>query len=148
MPITYDIQTADFDSVLGRSADSDNATPLTVVLRVALTPANPHGGAGSRAPSCARRATRRRVTIGSDWVEDINGRVFRIQPWGSTAFDQFKARFKRQAEHIWNDWIYILLPDPDGPHALSQQDYRALQNRTLIGHKTPYLRCQLACGPT
>ncbi len=144
MAITPNLRTPDFDSELDNTADSDNATPLTVVLRVALTPENPHGGQESRAPSCSRQPAGSRVTVGSDWAEDLHGRVFRVLQWAQPAFDQFKARFKREVEQIWNNWIFILFPDPNNRHqALNPNDYRAMQNPSLIGRKTPFLRCVL-----
>ncbi|MCH2201847.1 MAG: hypothetical protein MK102_07745 [Fuerstiella sp.] len=144
MPITLNLHTPDFDSELGNSADSDNATPLTVVLKVALIPENPHGGEPSRPPSCTDRPTNNRISIGTDWANDLHGRVFRINQWGSSAFQHFRTRFKREVEQAWNKRIFILFPDQTNRNqALNPTDYRSLQNLSLIGRKPPFLRCRL-----
>ena len=136
--------TPDFDSELGNSADEDNATPLTVILRIAFRAAEPLGGTETRPTSCGIQTASRKVSIGSDWAEDLNGRVFRIVNWPSGALTTFAAQFRSQVENLWNNRFFLKFPNPNDPaQAMNQADFDALQAPALIGRKTPFLRCLL-----
>ncbi len=136
--------TPDFDSELGNSADADNATTLTVILRIAFRAAEPMGGSETRPTSCRIQTATRRVSIGSDWAEDLNGRVFRIISWPSGALTAFAAQFRSQVETVWNNRFFLKFPNQDDQaQAMNQADFESLQAPALIGRKTPFLRCQL-----
>lgn len=148
MPIKRLHNTPDYDAILGGRADAENATELTVHLRVAFIAEDPVDGGDSAAPSCQRSSRGQKMEIGGDWVRDIHGRVFRIEPWERRSFEAFTQQFKQDVEAIWNERIFVRFPDPrDRRNALPRLDYVAFQNPGVGGTKEPFLRCRLRVEP-
>lgn len=122
MPIQYSVTTPDFDSELGRTADHENATVLTVILELLFD----------------------QIEVTSGVAKDSTGKMFRVRPWTDVEFRAYLRQFKDTSEEAWNDKIYILFPNPqNAAEAIPTADYRALQNPALLGKKPPFLKCQL-----
>ena len=121
MTIVHDVSTPDFDSALCAVPDpADNATALTVTLRLAFT------------------------AIDAQIARDLSGKVFKARPWTDGEVRQYIADFRAAAESQWTDRIYILLPDPAKPlEALPKADYLRFLHPALGSRKQPYLRCGL-----
>jgi hypothetical protein len=121
--IQYSIKTRDYDSEFGSKADGENATSLTVILKLLFN----------------------QVESASGFAKDSTNRRFRVLPWTEVAFEEYLRTFKKTSEEAWSDKIYILFPDPrNAAEAMNASDYRALQNPALIGKKPPFLKCRLS----
>jgi hypothetical protein len=127
LTIHYSLTSPDYDSDLGSTADADNGTPLTIVLRIGFQTADP--------------------VPGKNTVKDSTGRSFRIRPWTDAEVLAYLKTFKESVESLWHERFYIWFPDPKKPaEALARADYEALQNPRLLGKKPPFLKCRLKIG--
>lgn len=108
-----------FDSELGPPRRQDNASDLTLVVKLHLRRIDPPHGQRVR-----------RV-----W---INGRRHRTIAWDDAYWRSYQARFARMCEMIWNDNLYLT------PPGLPADVHRALVFQgTGASPKPPYVRCQL-----
>jgi len=125
MAIHYSLKSSAFDCHLSNSPDRENASTLTIILRIAFVMLEPSGNAK---------------------IRDHQNRPFSIIPWTQTDFAHYVAKFKKSVEETWNDKIFILLPDPQDPKvALPKADYQAFQHRDkrVRDKYPPFIRCEL-----
>ena len=120
MPVTYSIKTAAFDSELGAQPDpKDNATTLTVVLRLEVT------------------------AIDARTAQDLDGKIFRAKAWSDGEVRQYLADFKKTVQDCWSNQFFIMFPDPGNPlEAMSAVDFQRFVH-PLQKEKKPYLTCNL-----
>jgi hypothetical protein len=117
-----------FDVRFGPGPDGENATTLTVVLKLAIDWLEPD-------PNSA-------TTV----VKDKNGVEFKLKSWPPAARDEYKKNLKDTVEGAWNDRLFLLLPDPaDATVKLPDPDYNAFVSRdpAVRAKNPPFVRCAL-----
>jgi hypothetical protein len=130
MAIQYSKESNKYDCKLSKSPDSENASTLTIILRITFMMLNP-----------AEKVRK---------IKDHSGREFNILPWADADFRHYVAEFKESVETTWNDKIFILVPDPNDPTiALPKADYDAFQHRDkrIRERYPPFIRCALEIVP-
>ncbi len=128
MAVQHHFSGRDYDSQLGVRPDTDNGTNLTLVLRIHF---QPH-------PSWEAKPAVRYSFRNKD------GRTANAETWTTAGFRQYRIDVKKSVEAVWNDMIYILLPDPKQPlAALPAADYKSFVNPAAQGNKRPFIRCML-----
>jgi hypothetical protein len=108
--------------VLGQP-DERNVTPLTLKLRVALTPLDTGGEKGTA-------------------IVKARGLQFKCVHFPQGEFDVFKLRFRREVPFMWSGKIFVLPPEPGHDFSLPPDDYKRFVS-PAGARFSPVIECRL-----